>query len=212
MKSKLITQLENVLPKDMQIPEELRLLYKWIEENNFYIDDENGKRVGLLYSPQSEPKGTIIRFTCDEKDTWYWFDDNQDLEFKERFCCFATSADGSMCGLWKSDTDEIKIVHIGSGSGSTLLCILANNMLGFIRFLAIGYSEICWEEEFSISPYEEDPNLERNIYFENWVTKTFNIEIPQIATEIIKYSSTMEDDYSKDEFFNWCKSKFRFLE
>ncbi|MDP8098449.1 hypothetical protein [Pasteurella atlantica] len=116
-----------------------------------------------------------------------------------------------MCGLWTSDTDEIKIVHIGSGSGSTLLCILANNMLDFIRFLAIGYSEICWEEEFSISPYEEDPNLERNIYFENWVTKTFNIEIPQIAMEIIKYPSTMEDDYSKDEFFNWCKSKFRFL-
>ncbi|MDP8033618.1 hypothetical protein QJU43_04480 [Pasteurella atlantica] len=83
MKSKLITQLENVLPKDMRIPEELRLLYKWIEENNFYIDDENGKRIGFLYSPQSEPKGTIIRFTCDEKDTWYWFDDNQDLEFKE---------------------------------------------------------------------------------------------------------------------------------
>ncbi|MDP8051453.1 hypothetical protein QJU23_03310 [Pasteurella atlantica] len=60
MKSKLITQLENVLPKDMRIPEELRLLYKWIEENNFYIDDENGKRIGFLYSPQMNLKGLLF--------------------------------------------------------------------------------------------------------------------------------------------------------
>ncbi len=88
MKNKLIKQLESVLPKGMLIPNELKLLYKWIEENNFYADNENGKRVGFL-CPINEFKGTNIEFEVDEKDVWYWFDDNQDIEFKERFCCFA---------------------------------------------------------------------------------------------------------------------------
>ncbi len=211
MKNKLIKQLESVLPKGMLIPNELKLLYKWIEENNFYADNENGKRVGFL-CPINEFKGTNIEFEVDEKDVWYWFDDNQDIEFKERFCCFARSADGSMCGLWKSNNDEVKIVHIGSGSGSTLLCILADNMLDFIRFLAIGYEEICWEDHFGISPYEKKSNLERNILFENWVKETFKVEIPKTALEIVKHPATMDDESSEDEFFNWCKGKFRFLE
>ncbi len=96
-------------------------------------------------------------------------------------------------------------------------------MLDFIRFLAIGYEEICWEEHFGISPYEKKPNLERNILFEksnlernilfeNWVKETFKVEIPKTALEIVKHPATMDDESSEDEFFNWCKSKFRFLE
>ena len=32
----LLQQLENALPKGMQIPEELRQLYQWIEDNGYY--------------------------------------------------------------------------------------------------------------------------------------------------------------------------------
>ena len=32
----LLQQLENALPKGMQIPEELRKLYQWIEDNGYY--------------------------------------------------------------------------------------------------------------------------------------------------------------------------------
>ena len=32
----LLQQLENALPEGMQIPEELRQLYQWIEDNGYY--------------------------------------------------------------------------------------------------------------------------------------------------------------------------------
>ena len=32
----LLQQLENALPEGMQIPEELRKLYQWIEDNGYY--------------------------------------------------------------------------------------------------------------------------------------------------------------------------------
>ena len=48
----LLQQLENALPKGMQIPEELRQLYQWIEDNGYYSENE-GIRYGYLY-PQDK--------------------------------------------------------------------------------------------------------------------------------------------------------------
>ena len=36
MSNILLQQLENVLPEGMQIHEELRQLYQWIEDNGYY--------------------------------------------------------------------------------------------------------------------------------------------------------------------------------
>ena len=36
MSNILLQQLENALPEGMQIPEELRQLYQWIEDNGHY--------------------------------------------------------------------------------------------------------------------------------------------------------------------------------
>jgi len=36
MSNILLQQLENALPKGMQIPEEPRKLYEWIEDNGYY--------------------------------------------------------------------------------------------------------------------------------------------------------------------------------
>ena len=38
MSNILLQQLENALPEGMQIPEELRQLYQWIEDNGYYTD------------------------------------------------------------------------------------------------------------------------------------------------------------------------------
>jgi len=47
MKNILLQQLENALPEGMQIPEELRQLYQWIEDNGYY-EDRDGVRYGYL--------------------------------------------------------------------------------------------------------------------------------------------------------------------
>ena len=36
MSNILLQQLENALPEGMQIPEELRKFYQWIEDNGYY--------------------------------------------------------------------------------------------------------------------------------------------------------------------------------
>ena len=94
---------------------------------------------------------------------------------------------------------------MGSGSGSCLSCVLADNAVDFLRLLAIGYDEICWDENFHLPPNENNDNfiVKPNESFQNWVRSAFNVEIPQTALELIKYPATMNDDSSEDEFFNW---------
>ena len=156
MENILLRQLENVLCEGMKVPEELRRLYQWIEDNGFY-EDREGIRYGYLYPQQAlrdswtdteREGGTIISFYADSREeqdetvTRYY--GNKDEEISSRLCIFSqTGADGSMGALWLDGEGETRIVHLGSGSGSTMLCTLAQNGLDFLRLLAIGYAEIC---------------------------------------------------------------------
>ena len=69
----LFQQLENALPEGMQIPEELRKLYQWIEDNGYYTD-RDGVRYGYLYpedklreswTDDERKGGTIIIFSME---------------------------------------------------------------------------------------------------------------------------------------------------
>ena len=216
MENKLISQLKKVLPERMEIPKELEMLYNWIEDNNLFIDDKNGYRIGFLY-PENKLKdswteieregGTQIEFAAGGTvNLKYWFGGNEDEELKSRLCVFAQSgAEGSESALWLNDNNDLKVIHMGSGSGSTLSCVLADNMVDFIRLLAIGYDEICWNENFPYPPNEHNDGfiVKPNLEFQKWVKKTFNTTIPKTALEIVKHPATMDDDNSEDEFFNW---------
>ena len=216
MEIKLISQLESVLPKEMTIPKELKLLYQWIENNKLYVDNKDGYRIGFLY-PEKKIKesrteteregGTEIEFAAGGTDNLkYWFGGEDNDEIKSRLCVFAQSGgEGSECAFWLNDNNDLKIVHMGSGSGSILSCVLADNMIDFIRLLAIGYDEICWDENFPYPPNENDDEfiVKPNIEFQKWVQETFNQKIPKTALEIVKYPATMDNESSEDEFFNW---------
>lgn len=217
MSNQLIEQLKAVMPKGMQIPKELEILYQYIEDNGLYVD-VNGYRYGMLYSEKKmkasyteteREGGTDISFyPGGTENLKYWFGkENEELE--QRLCVFAqSSGDGSECALWLNDKGETKIVHMGSGSGSVLTCVLADNVVDFLRLLAIGYDEICWDEEFAYPPNEApgaDRFIKPNTEFQEWVKKTFNVDIPRTALEIVKYPARMDDESSEDEFFNWIK-------
>lgn len=217
MESKLLSELESVLPTGMYVPEEIKTLYNWIEKNQLYVQTNSGHRIGFLF-PEKELKeswtdngrngGTKIEFAAGGVDNLkYWFGQENE-ELKQRLCVFAQSGEeGSECAFWLTDDNEVKIVHMGSGSGSTLTCVLAENALDFIRLLAIGYDEICWDENYPFPPMECDPEfvVKPNIEFQNWVKTTFNVEIPETAMEIVKHPTSMDDENSEDEFFNWCQ-------
>lgn len=216
MNNILIDQLQKVLPKGMTLPKELIQLYQWIEENNLYVDNKDGQRFGFLF-PEKELKetwkdnerdgGTTIEFMAGGVDNLkYWFGGEDNDKVKSRLCVFAQSgAEGSECALWLSDNEQLKIVHMGSGSGSMLSCVLADNFIDFLRLLAIGYDEICWNENFQFPPNENNDDfiVKPNIKFQNWVKSTFNVDIPKTALEIVKCPATMDNESSKDDFFNW---------
>ncbi|MBF9143399.1 SMI1/KNR4 family protein [Hymenobacter properus] len=216
MENKLIRQLEAVMLAGVAVPLPIKQLYEWIEANGFYIDNDGG-RIGFLYPEQDLQEswtdegrrgGTNIEFAASgNANLKYWFGAEHE-EVNRRVCVFGkTGGEGSECAFWMSDTGELKIVHMGSGSGSVLNCVLADNAVDFLRLLAIGYDEICWSEEFVAPPNElnEDFKVEPNVEFQEWVRSTFKVEIPKMALEIVRHPSDMGDEDSEDEFCRWCQ-------
>ena len=111
-----------------------------------------------------------------------------------------------MAAFWLADDGSQKIVHLGSGSGSTTVCVLADDAIDFLRLLAIGYDEICWGEYFSEPPNAAgDYVIEPNHAFIDWVTKTFGVTIPTCGNEIVKHHAAMDDADSKDVFWRWVE-------
>lgn len=218
MKNKMIEQLSNVIPSAMWIPKEIEALYQYIEDNQLYID-RNGCRYGVLF-PEDELKASrtehgrgggtrIIFYPGGTENLKYWFGSGEHEELQQRLCVFAqTGGEGSEAAFWLTDEGELKIIHMGSGSGSMLSCVLADNALDFLRLIAIGYDEICWDEDFSYPPNENpdaDTIVKPNLKFQNWVTQTFGTQIPRTALEVVKHPANMDDKSSEDAFFNWMQ-------
>ena len=217
MSNILLQQLENALPEGMQIPEELRKLYQWIEDNRYYMDAK-GVRYGWLF-PEDKIKeswtdnerigGTMITFNVDEES---YRNELLEIQYKEhldevkrRLLVFARSgADGSECALWLDDEGHTQIVHIGSGSGSMMTCILVKNALDFLRLLAIGYDEICWDEHYSLPPNSDKNEMfvHPNTQYQEWVQNTFHTTIPAIGLEVVTPHS-MDDEATDDPFLKW---------
>ena len=217
MSNILLQQLENALPKGMQIPEELRQLYQWIEDNGYYSENE-GIRYGYLY-PQDKLReswkeeeregGTDIAFSVlkniDREEVLENYYKKHKDEVRRRLLVFAQSgADGSECALWLDDEGHTQIVHIGSGSGSMMTCILVKNALDFLRLLAIGYDEICWDEDYPFPPNSNKDNtfVHPNTQYQEWVQNTFHTTIPKIGLEVAT-PHNMNDEPITDPFLKW---------
>ena len=126
-------------------------------------------------------------------------------EVRRRLLVFAQSgADGSECALWLDDEGHTQIVHIGSGSGSIMTCILVKNALDFLRLLAIGYDEICWDEDYPLSPNSNKDNtfVHPNTQYQEWVQNTFHTTIPKIGLEVVT-PHNMNDEPITDPFLKW---------
>ena len=200
----------------MTLPEPLELLFQWIESHGYFVDTTDG-RIGILF-PGHKLKpmrtvtgpvdGTDISFMAEGNaylHHWFGSDDQQIIG---RVCVFAkTGGDGSMAALWIADDGSQKIVHLGSGSGSTTLCVLADDPVDFLRLLAIGYDELCWGEAFSEPPsVDGELVVDPNPPYADWVSRTFHTEIPDRASAIVKHPLSMDAPTSPDSFWQWVNS------
>lgn len=207
-------QIEATLCPGMSVPAALESLFKWIEGNGYFVDTKDG-RIGFLF-PEREMKeswtdagrcgGTDISFAAEGNvNLRYWFR-TEDPEIMRRLCVFAdTGAGGSMAAFWLADDGSQKIVHLGSGSGSITVCVLADDPVDFLRLLAIGYDEICWGDAFSDPPNAGGFVVEPNRPFADWVSRTFEADIPKRGSVIVKHHSTMNDVESGDPFWQWVR-------
>lgn len=197
----------------MKVPEAFVKLFEWIETNGFYEDTEDG-RVGYLYpvnelrekwDEDQRPGGTLVEFYAEKDcDLFYFINEKT----KGRLRVFArTGGDGSMAAFWIDDDGQQRIVHIGSGSGSMLACVLCDDPLDFLRLIAIGYDEICWNDEFDFTPSESFKKsnfmVKPNLKYQDWLVHEFQTTIPAKAIEIVKEPAEFGDEDSNDSFCKW---------
>ncbi len=135
----------------------------------------------------------------------YWFGFNCSEVRQNLVEIVSIGWDSSMVALW-NDQGHLKYVAMGSGSGSTLMCVLAENTIDFRRLTAIGYTELCWNEHYDMIPsktlYDEEVKYEINEPYRKWFQETFDVIIPSKASELIGKVALMDDKESDDSFFN----------
>lgn len=190
----------------------------WLEAGRA-VHGADSSHTGLSIYPRTGT-GTIERgmsrivFEPVEREFMGLWLANDDPAVTRRVAPFVrTGFDGSRAGIWLDDNGRQHFVHLGSGSGSTLVCVLASHAIDFLRLLTIGYEEFCWpwvydltEEEAYRREHGDDgrkPGLYPPIEFRNWVRKTFDVPLPKRGSEIVARTAEMDDENSDDPFWQW---------
>lgn len=211
---KFTDDMAAAFPKRNPLPGVLRQALHFLEEHGCVRTRPDGSRYMTVYPAPEYDNMTHLAFHVpDPSDTAGWTHCN-DPEVNERLVIFLrTGGDGSWAGLWLDDAGQQRIVHLGSGSGSVMLCVLTDNMEDLLRLLAIGYADLCWPDNFERTPDEifeeesddDDEYTPPPLLFRDYVEATLGLSIPERASEIVSSTVDMDEDESDDPFWNWIK-------
>lgn len=208
-------------PRKVRLPDEFRRVLGWMEANG-YVNRYRSRddRYASLFPADLEPKSrsSIAITAVDPNRTRYW--SGIDVAASERVAPFIrTGGDGSYAALWLDDDGLQRFVHMGSGSGSVMMCVLANTPVDMLRLMAIGYDELCWPENFGMTPAEiagedlpfccdgdEVPDFLPPRAFRAFVETEFGVTVPERASDITGRTASMMDAASDDPFWRWIKS------
>lgn len=207
--SLLLEQLYTLSKDKIAIPRELAALYQWIEQHGLIETDDDGFLSGRI-SANWENTPDVTFDASYHEGIHYWFAlPAVTDEITSRLVIFARSGmDGSMLGLWLDDNKQTRFVHLGSGSGSMLCCIIADTGVDFLSLLAIGYQEIGMVYDFSRSPEEIGDDPQPSPAFLEWLKTEFNITRPHNASLIIKERAEIGSETATDPFCRWCNKQF----
>lgn len=197
------------LPPTIELPDVLAELFDLIDANDWIVQGRANREPygGLAPGERWLHDGTSVSFHIEPHDLrtqyselWLGVPGLHDV-----LVPFArTGADGSEAALWVAGDGRQRIVHMGSGSGSILTCVLASEPIDFLRLLAIGYPEICWlaEPEFDDPPTRDDGFSTVNQPFRDWLLG-HGVSIPSTARDIVPNPAQMGDTDSPDPFCSW---------
>jgi hypothetical protein len=199
-------------PEELTPPRELLEFFEWQEAEG--LDAVEGDLRYARFDPD-QPYLNMYTMPVDPRyaETWYR---NADESVRGRIAPFLRSGgDGSVVALWRDNAGDLAFVHMGSGSGSTLLSVLTREPIDFLKLIAIGYDELCWPEWYARTPEQAYADafigVDDRLYrprerLRAWVEKTFDVVVPATASTIVTQVSHMDDAESEDEFWNWDRS------
>lgn len=195
------------VPHGFDFFEPLHLLFEWVEKQGYVVRGHDGDLYGSLSGDARVGTAVELRGYTAEQTASYarsWFGDVAGNPAARLWPFVQTGGEGSMAALWLDGDRRTRVVHLGSGSGSLMTCVLADNGLDFLRLLAIGYVEICWNEEFAVPPrpWDEDGDTV-NVPYRDWLHRTFGATIPATALEIVPEPVEMGDPETDDPFCRW---------
>ncbi|GLY04155.1 hypothetical protein [Actinoplanes sp. NBRC 101535] len=194
------------VPPGFEFFEPLQALFAWVDEQGLATTARNGELYGslsddYLIGTQVELRGYTAEETASYAESW--FGDAAGNPGARLWPFVQTGGEGSVGALWLDD-GRTRIVHLGSGSGSMMTCVLADNGLDFLRLLAIGYEDICWNKEFAAPPQvHREGGDPVNAPFRDWLWRTYGATAPAIALDIVPEPAEMGDEDTKDPFCRW---------
>ncbi|WP_178126120.1 hypothetical protein [Pseudomonas sp. Fl5BN2] len=210
---KFTDQFAAAFPAGNPLPALLRQALELMEEHGCVRSRRDGVRYMTVHpEPEHSDIATTAFYVPKPATSAYWTA-SDDPEVNQRLSIFLrTGGDGSWAGLWLDDNGQQRVVHLGSGSGSVMLCVLTDSVQDLLRLLAIGYDELCWREQFERTPeevredeYDDDDHPPAPQLLRNHVERTLGLSIPARAAEIVVSTESMDALQSSDPFWNWLK-------
>ncbi len=207
-------------PASNPAPDALARFFAWQQQQGLTraSQRDNGE-YGLIVEGQQRASLITVE---PERDFMKYWTGNDDPALADRVVVFfRIGGDGSHVGLWVDDAGQQHIVALGSGSGSTLSGVMASDPVDFLRLLAIGYEELCWPDNYELTPEEifaeeyladaDDPGFEQEDFpdpeplaLRAFLSESFGASVPATAAEIItRPIAEMDVDDSEDPFWRW---------
>ncbi|WP_239153309.1 hypothetical protein [Virgisporangium aliadipatigenens] len=197
------------VPSGFDFSGPLQMLFEWVEKQGYVRPGHDGDLYGSLSADAWVGTSVELRgFTAGQTVSYTrsWFGDAANDHATRLWPFVRTGGDGSMAALWLDGDRRTRVVHLGSGSGSLLTCVLAENGLDFLRLLAIGYREICWGEEFAAPPRPwGDSGKIVNGPYRDWLCGTFGVTVPETASEIVREPAEAGGPATGDAFCRWVE-------
>lgn len=129
----------------------------------------------------------------------------------------STGGDGSDLALWLDDDGVQRVVHHGSGSGSTLWATFPS-ALSVLRLFAVGYYNPCSNDEWGDRP-ERDDEEEEEISdaalapYRAWLQQRWGQDTPKTGVEALCLSNDEAEVWTRiagpttgDPFNEWLTS------
>ena len=199
------------LPPGLALPDAFVKTIDWLDANNFVR--ENSIAFVKPATAQLTSETGFKPVDPGHVEAWLRTDDKA---YTERLApIIPTGGEGSYAALWRRDDGGTSIVHMGSGSGSVLMATLTDDPVDMLRLMAIGYGELCWPENFGLTPEEDNAMLVAAIgpgmvppyspptEFRQFVSKTFDVTIPRTASEIV---GNLTEAKADDPFAIWLNT------